>query len=197
MKANPVRFTAKLEGPVATLFRSLGGAGRKTVNEGAAAEMFALVRGHLRTEAAKRHRAATALGATPTGHLEKAAQSVSPEAAENEASVTVNSPGITRAFHALDIRPRAARSLTIPVHAFAYGRRAAEAARGLEGGLFRPKGKSYLMGRVEGTPTVLYLLRSHVRQAQDRSLLPSDGEIAAAAARGACRAILDAIGGAA
>ena len=40
------------------------------------------------------------------------------------ATVDVDVPGVTRAYHDLDIRPRFRRALTIPMHREAYGRRA-------------------------------------------------------------------------
>ena len=40
------------------------------------------------------------------------------------AAVDVDVPGVTRAYHDLDIRPRFRRALTIPMHRDAYGRRA-------------------------------------------------------------------------
>ena len=40
------------------------------------------------------------------------------------ATVDVDVPGVTRAYHDLDIRPRFRRALTIPMHRDAYGRRA-------------------------------------------------------------------------
>lgn len=40
------------------------------------------------------------------------------------AAVDVDVPGVTRAYHDLDIRPRFRRALTIPMHRSAYGRKA-------------------------------------------------------------------------
>lgn len=40
------------------------------------------------------------------------------------AAVDVDVPGVTRAYHDLDIRPRFRRALTIPMHRDAYGRKA-------------------------------------------------------------------------
>lgn len=40
------------------------------------------------------------------------------------AAVDVDVPGVTRAYHDLDIRPKFRRALTIPMHREAYGRRA-------------------------------------------------------------------------
>ena len=40
------------------------------------------------------------------------------------ATIDVDVPGVTRAYHDLDIRPRFRRALTIPMHRSAYGRKA-------------------------------------------------------------------------
>ena len=170
-----VTISYKPSPKLAAFVRALGPAGRRPLNEGAALELWAAVREHLRREAQWRHGSAQKLGAHPTGHLEKAAQSTAPHADEQSASVTVASPGISRAFHPLQIAPVRAQSLTIPVHWLGYGQRASEVSAAYR--LFRPKGKDYLMADVEGTPTVIYLLRKQVTVPQDRSLLPSDADV--------------------
>ena len=40
------------------------------------------------------------------------------------ATIDVDVPGVTRAYHDLDIRPRFRRALTIPIHRSAFGRKA-------------------------------------------------------------------------
>lgn len=39
-------------------------------------------------------------------------------------SVDIDVPGVTRAYHDLDIRPKFRRALTIPIHRSAYGKKA-------------------------------------------------------------------------
>ena len=65
--------------------------------------------------------------ATPTGHLEKAARNTVFSANADGAKVTITSPGITRAFHDLDIRAKR-KMLTIPARTApeAYGRTASQ-----------------------------------------------------------------------
>ena len=43
-----------------------------------------------------------------------------------EGSVSIDVPGITRAYHSLTIRPRFKRALTIPMHRSAYGKSASD-----------------------------------------------------------------------
>ena len=169
------------------LVAALGPEGRKTLNAGAAANLFAVVRDHIRRDAARRHATARKLGAAPTGHLEKAAGSVQKASDETGATVSVSSPGFGRVFRALHVRPVRARSLTIPVHALGYGRRASEVAAAHP--LFRPKGKDYLMADIDGEATVIYLLRRAVTVPQDRTLLPSDADLDRAAKQGYKEAI--------
>ena len=50
---------------------------------------------------------------------------VNPGSSSSTAGETlIDVPGVTRAYHDLDIRPRFRRALTIPIHRSAYGRKA-------------------------------------------------------------------------
>ena len=181
---------------LADFLRVIGPQGRQTLNEGAALQLWADIRDHLKNEASRRHGTASRLGAYPTGHLEKAAASTDPHADADAATVTIASPGISRVFRPLEIAPKRAQSLTIPVHWLGYGQRASEVSDVYR--LFRPKGKDYLMADVEGTPTVIYLLRKAVTVPQDRTLLPSDEALNKSAKRGyrdAIRLALEAASG--
>lgn len=167
------------------------------------------------TELAKsRHKTADALGATPTGHLERAAESVTSAFDDDGATITVTSPGITRAFDDLTITPGPGKKyLTIPATAEAYGKRAG-AFNDLRLAIFRKDG-AYLLALVKADqsslatressgfgiesqrargsaaplkaaqrPPVYYWLKQSVTQKQDRSLLPSDALLMKAADEG-------------
>lgn len=102
------------------------------------------------------------------------------------ATVVIPIPGISRAFHALNIAPKDKAALTIPINSIAYGKRAIKLQD--EGWkLFRGKGKArrVLFGSKNGEVRGLYALLSRVRVQQDRSLLPSDQQVNAAVQRGA------------
>ena len=58
------------------LLQMLSGSARKEIHRVAAYGMMVLCRSWLRREASKRHFTAHRLGATPTGHLEEAANSM-------------------------------------------------------------------------------------------------------------------------
>lgn len=157
----------------------------------AAGEVLAtVVQRHVLRASAARHRTASRLGATPTGHLSDGAANIRMEKAGRRAVVTVPIPGITRAFHALHIRPRTAKALTIPINAVAYGMRAPElAARGWSLFTLPAKegpGAGILFGRRAGarSTVALYLLRESADVPQDRELMPSDEEMGEALAYG-------------
>ena len=143
-----------------------------------------LVRRHLLRIVPAHHIWATKLGAQPTGHLEKGARATTATHGTDFAEVAIPIPGISRAFHNLSIVPKNKAALTIPIAAASYGHRVSE-LRGIGWAIFRPKGKDVLMGTPQGggEAVPLYLLKKRVEQRQDRTLLPSDAEIAAEASR--------------
>ena len=115
---------------LAEFLASLNGSNRRRINSGAAAQVGNFVRSYIRRIAPQNHRTAASFtpAATPTGHLEKAARNTVWRGDANGARVTVTSPGITRAFHDLEIRPVRRRALTIPARTApeAYGRTASQ-----------------------------------------------------------------------
>jgi hypothetical protein len=146
------------------------------------------VRDYLRNIAQTRHATAESLGATPTGFWGFASENVGrPDALSIDAdgvTVTVMSPGIGRADHDVDIFPGPGKQwLTIPANAAAYGNRflvgTAERARFKDGVMLPPKNPD----------APLYVFTKEVHQKQDRSLLPSDAELKAAAREGAADGI--------
>jgi hypothetical protein len=165
------------------------------------------VRDYLIGQAQTRHKTAEALGAQPSGHLARAAENTTFKADEQTATVSINSPGMSRAVRDLVIEPTSPRKfLTIPVIAEAYNQRAYR-VRGLvaivtgdKGVLMKPqRGRSttYKTRRYAGPNkftattkqggrfgTVWYVLVRRVKQKQDRTLLPSDEAISQAALEG-------------
>lgn len=163
-----------------------------TASRNGADNVVALIRTHLAGLAGSRHATAAKLGASPTGHIR--AQACRREHADaHGATISIGIPGISRAFRDIEITPRRASALTIPVHRLAYGRTVYEVSR--ERPVFRPQGKDYLATTAEdGTLTVLYLLRTRVRQPRDPSLLPTREDIAYHYAQGWSAAIRRALG---
>ena len=86
--------------------------------------------------------------------------------AEGESSgprgeAVVDVPGITRAYHDLTIKPKAAQALTIPMHRSAYGKKASEVD-----GLFvvkkKSNGKAFLAKRDGSKLAFMYFLAKEV-----------------------------------
>ena len=166
------------------LAKQLSPAGRRVLSEAAVKGLFVHIREWLRRYASTHHASAGRLNATPTRILEQAASTMKWRADENGGAVSVAAPGIRRALRSTTIRPTAGKEfLTIPMVAFAYGRRVYEVRRdGHE--LFRPRGRDYLAEKVDGKLQVVYLLRREVPQRQDRTILPPDDDMNQAATDG-------------
>lgn len=137
-----------------------------------------------------RHRSAARLGATPSGHLEKAAAAVEAQSNDETALVTIpRRTGLGRAFGDVVIRPGSGRTyLTIPAHQATYGR----SVRDFPEGTFKFVvirsyrvflAQVYAEGPYKGE--VAFWLKREVTQKQDRTLLPSDTGYAGVARRAA------------
>lgn len=163
-------------------------------------------RDYLIALAPKRHKTADRLGARPTGHLERAAESVTSSSDATQATVSVTSPGISRAFGILKIVPKnGSKYLTIPATAESYGRRARsfnDLRLAVFGGgrylaLVKAEQSNVATRQRSGFDTeragstdkkkgkVYYWLKKSVTLPQDRTLLPSDALLAASAEEGA------------
>ena len=137
------------------------------------------VRRHVRREAGIRHFTAELLSersgftAQKTGHLIKGAARIVSHSTDRGAEVVVPIAGISRAFRDLVIRPRKAKSLTIPISGVSYGHRVAELER-MGWNVFRLPKTDILAGERDGEFRGLYALKKQVTVRQDRTLLPSD-----------------------
>lgn len=83
---------------------------------------------------------------------------------------------MTRAYHDLDIRPKRAKHLAIPMHRSAYGLSPREVD-----GLFYVKNKrgTEMLAKIQnGALAVMYILKDHVHQGRDTRLMPSDETLA-------------------
>jgi hypothetical protein len=158
---------------------ALGGPERIALHEAMGLAVREGTRDYLRLDSATRHKTADRLGGERTGHMERAAQAVegAPVDADSEgATLTINHPGLSRAFHDVTITA-GAKLLPIPLNGLAYGHSPLEFAkvtllRRAEGGTKTPEHK-----RKPLDPSIpAYLLVTSVTQLQDRTLLPSDAE---------------------
>lgn len=127
-------------------------------------------------------------GAPSSGFWAKAARNVATAPLEvgNEAvSISLEHPGIARAFGPVTIRPKAPRKfLAIPLNAAAYNRRAYRMSDLFA--RFKPGATKGVLSRrnKDGSIENMYALVPSVTQSQDRSILPSDAAIEAAALEG-------------
>lgn len=167
----------------------------ESVYRNAGVRLARCIRNHMRLLASTRHETANRLGATPTNHF-KASDVLPPNATNADVSVTVTTPGISRAYHDIDIDPVNGQFLTIPLHADAYGLSASEYSERY-GKLFRinKKGSTekgnvlYTKDVLNGKPIPMYSLVTHVHQVQDPSLMPSSDKMTEEALNGALAAI--------
>ncbi len=192
-----MKVDVTVQNPTIQRFLSmLSGAGKVELNRAMAVEVQQATVDHLTRLAASRHDTANRLGAAPSGHLAQAAEKVAgPQSVitigTDAAALIINHPGLIRAFKSVTIKPGPGRkALAIPMNALSYNRLASSFGRGalfILGGGKMDIGKNILaLKQAPGMPIVaLYYLVKSVTQKQDRTLLPSDQEWRAAAARGA------------
>lgn len=90
-------------------------------------------------------------------------------------STNIEIPGASRAYHDIDIYPKSANHLIIPMHRSAYGLGPAK-----QNLIYvkTKKGTELLAKKENGNLVWMYSLCKHVHQKQDPSLMPSDGKIA-------------------
>ena len=83
-------------------------------------------------------------------------------------------PGVTRAYHDIDIVPKFRKYLTIPISTQSYGRKSSEFSDTFVA--FKKGGMSGLIGQKTDAGSVVWLYRlvKHVHQSQDSRILPSD-----------------------
>lgn len=176
-----VAFTVKAEMSqrLRSILAEIGPETRRALFSVGANALRLEVRRHVRREAGRRHSTARRLSeqsnftAQTTGHLERGAARIVSHSTENGAEVIVPIAGISRAFHDLVIRPRKAKTLTIPISGVSYGHRAAELER-MGWNLFRLPKTDILAGERDGEFRGLYALKKQVTVRKDRTLLPSD-----------------------
>lgn len=157
---------------VAKVLEAVGPQAKHALFSTAAEGVGNFVKDHVRRAATYRHKTASALGASATGHLSKGARAITWHSSATQATVAVPIAGISRAWHDLDIFPVNAKKLTVPTDQLSYGRRVKEVTA-LGWKVFRPKAHDVLMGKRNGETRVLYALKKEVHIPQDPELLPT------------------------
>lgn len=93
------------------------------------------------------------------------------ETTQNSGQINVDIPGISRAYHDIDIKPINRNYLTIPF-LNAYGKKAADFSNTFV--VTKKNGKKFI---AQNTPTgiaFLFYLSKHVHQNQDETLMPNN-----------------------
>lgn len=127
-----VRYATGLaDTPVGRYFRAFNETNKRGVFKRVAEGLRNLVRKHFREIEPTHHKTASSFSpaATPTGYWERAQRGTTLRYTAQSGTVTVDTPGISRAFGPLDIRMKG-KLLTIPARPSpeAYGKRAREVA---------------------------------------------------------------------
>lgn len=166
----------------------------KSVYRNAGETLARCIRNWMRMLNQTRHSKSAAMGLKPSNHFSPD-KVLEPIVTDDGADVPIAIPGISRAFHDIDIFPKEASALAIPLHADAYGMSPREVN---DRGLFKmfrinragtnQKG-NVLYRNNDGVLEAMYALTQHVHQSQDRSLMPSDADMEKAAVDGAESAI--------
>ena len=151
------------------------------------------IRQHMRLLNRTRHSALS--GGKSSNHFSPDKVS-EPTVSQDAVTVAVDIPGITRAYHDIDIYPKEANALAIPLHASAYGISPRENNDRGTYKLFRIK-KDGVPGNVlyrnasdeEGGLIPMYALTKHVHQVRDPSLMPTNKTMTDEALKGAVAAI--------
>lgn len=191
-----ITIAAKVEGAAGILLSRLGErigeAGKTELHSAGAASLSLAIRAHVAKYAISHHKTADTIRGGPapySQHLKNAAESVTSDATASQGTVEISSPGFRRAFGPLTIMPRQRKWLTIPVHALAYNQ-TVDSLRRAGVVIFRPGNREFLAmrektGGARGSALrILYVLRKSTTLKHEPELLPTETEMAQAAARG-------------
>lgn len=150
----------------------------RELNRAIGLKVLGRVRDFLADMSLTRHRTADRLGAPHTRFYEDApGRTVLRRADESGAVVAIeNTPGMSRAYHDLHIRPVRRRWLTVPIHRIAYAKTVRELRQ--EGRVLFRLGKKRVLAERSGTGKgarirPLYALCEGVTVPRDPGLLPS------------------------
>ena len=92
--------------------------------------------------------------------------------------VDIDIPGVTRAYHDIDIRPRYKKHLAIPMHGNAFLGKPAEVPDLLF--IKKKDGSAFLAQQLANGSGLrfMYALKDHVHQKQDNTIMPTDEALA-------------------
>ena len=168
-------------------------ANMESVNRNAGEYLARCIRNHMRMLNQTRH---SSLNPGRSSNHFSPDKVLEPVVTDKSATVAVAIPGITRAYHDIDIYPVEANALAIPLHWTAYGMSPRENNdRGIYE-LFRiykkgtkEKGNVLFRNVEDGELIPMYALVQPVHQVQDPSLMPTNEQMTDEAVKGATQAI--------
>lgn len=155
-----------------------GLADRRSLHQQMAREATTLTAGWLAKDT--RHKTASRLGATPTGHRKRAGTSVEPASDAEAAIIRIpRRTGLGRAFSDMVIKPGSGKTyLTLPACKETYGKTVRDfGADAFRFVLYKGKTAALVWKKDGGSHEkgkVAYWLKKEVFQRQDRTLLPPD-----------------------
>lgn len=165
--------------------------GMNSILRAAGTNLAACIRKHMRRLNASRRSPLS--GGRSSNHFSPD-KVLEPHVSNDAVTVAVAIPGITRAYHDIDIYPKEANALAIPLHESAYGISPRENNDRGTYQLFRIK-KDGVPGNVlyrngdDGELIPMYALTQHVHQVRDPSLMPTDKQMTDEALNGAVAAL--------
>jgi hypothetical protein len=166
-----VSFGGKLAPTLSALKKRLKN--REGLNAELATDAASKTRKWIREAAESRHTTAQALGASPTGYLLKRARDVEARHDAKVADVIIKGAIFARVFRDVEITPKKAKYLTIPVHKEALGKR----ARDFDNLIVKSSkktGAKFLCRKGRGKALIaLFMLVKRSLLPQDAGLLPS------------------------
>ncbi len=128
------------------------------------------------------------LGAPSTGFWQKAISSISANATEEAATISIRHQGVRLQYHGGTVRPTRAKALTIPISPLAHGKRVGDFSKGSIFMLPIKRGQSIgILARKFGRGKSariepLYVLRRSATIRPHPEILPTEAEIGEAAA---------------
>lgn len=165
--------------------------GMNSILRAAGSNLAKCIRSHMRRLNATRRSPLS--GGKPSNHFSPN-KVLEPVVSQDAVTVAVAIPGISRAYHDIDIYPKEANALAIPLHESAYGMQPREINDRGTYKLFRIK-KDGVPGNVlyrngdDGELIAMYALTQHVHQVKDPSLMPTNQKLTDEALNGAVAAI--------
>lgn len=173
-----VSFDVKISKRIQNILLALKPTPQKQLSSKAMDGVVSYVSKYIYKYSQTHHKSAQRLGATPTGHLEKASRSVR----KRGMTFSVTSAGFRRVLQPLNIRAKNKPNLTIPIHAISYGKWWKQLPANVRNDTFRPYGTNIIAWKPRWSDRFipLYALKKSVVVPQEPKLLPTKGQIARA-----------------